>query len=192
MLKLKKSDIYKRLIFCYSLSCFAEWILLPIYAIYVQQIWWDILDASWAMAIFLITSGLITIFIHKIQWSSKQKSILFIGWRFIWLLWICMYMIVDSVVLLFITQVVIAIGNAMANPIFDKELEDNSNTNNSTFKRWLYEGSQDIVNGIAAIVWWIIVTTIGFKSLIILMIIIAWLSFVGIVYYHKILRFTLE
>jgi len=39
-----------------------------------------------------------------------------------------MYIIVDTTIILFFTQVIIAIGNAMANPIFDEELEENTNT----------------------------------------------------------------
>ena len=188
-INIDKKDIYKRLILCYSLSCFAEWILLPIYAIFVQQIWWDILDASRAMAIFLVTSWIMTIVIHHLKRAISHKNILFVWWWFIWLVWISMYIIVDTTIMLFLTQVIIAIGNAMANPIFDEELEENTDTKNKLFKRGLYEGSQDIVNGIAALVGWLIVTFLWFKFMIILMIITATLSFLGIFYYHKVLRY---
>lgn len=188
-INIDKKDIYKRLILCYSLSCFAEWILLPIYAIFVQQIWWDILDASRAMAIFLVTSWIMTIVIHHLRRATNHKGVLFIWWWFIWLVWISMYIIVDTTIILFFTQVIIAIGNAMANPIFDEELEENTNTWNKLFKRGLYEGSQDIVNGIAALIGWLIVTFLWFKFMIILMIITATLSFLGIFYYHKVLKY---
>lgn len=143
--------LYKLLIYAYSCSVFTEGILLPIYAIFVQHIGGDILDASWAMAIFLVTSGLCTILIHRMKWSSKHKQVLLIGGWLIWLIGIIMYLMVSNIITLFITQVVIALGNAMADPVFDEELEENTAKESEIFKRGLYEGSQDIVNGLAAI-----------------------------------------
>jgi len=37
--------------------------------------------------------------------------------------------------MLFITQIFIAVGNAIANPIFDKELADNTDKDNKLFER---------------------------------------------------------
>lgn len=127
--------MYKLLIYAYSCSCFAEGILLPIYAIFVQNIGGDILDASGAMGIFLITCGLATILIHRMKWSSKHKRFLLIGGRLIRLIGIIMYLAVASVGMLFITQIVIGLGNAMANPVFDEELEENTSKESEVFKR---------------------------------------------------------
>lgn len=71
--------MHKLLIYAYSCSVFAEGILLPIYAIFVQDIGGDILDASGAMAIFLITSGICTILIHRLKWADRNRQLLLTG-----------------------------------------------------------------------------------------------------------------
>lgn len=180
----KRLSMYKLLIYTYSCSVFVEWILLPIYAIFVQNIGGDILDASWAMAIFLITSGLCTVLIHRLKWSQKHKNVLLIWGRLVWVIGIALYLTVSSIATLFITQVVIALGNAMADPVFDEELEENTAKWSEVEKWWLYEWSQDIVNWLAAVIGWLAVTYFGFHTLIYLMIVAASASFVGILYYY--------
>jgi hypothetical protein len=48
--------------------------------------------------------------------------------------------------MLFITQILVAMGNAIADPIFDKELADHTDQNNKLFERGLREGMQDIIS----------------------------------------------
>lgn len=191
-MKRKSHHLYNCLIASYNFACFAEGILLPIYAIYVQKIGGDILDASWAIAIFSITSWFGTILLHRLNRSAKHKSWLLIGGRLVRLIGIISYLAVSNIIMLFVTQVLIALGNAMANPVFDEELEENRESANKVYKRWLYEWSQDIVNGVAAIVGGLVVTSLGFRFMIIVMIITASVSFAGILYYqhnkHKHIR----
>jgi hypothetical protein len=76
-------------------------------------------------------------------------------------------------------------GNAIADPIFDKELAEHTDKKNKLFERWLWEWMQDIVNWIAAIIGWIIVTFYWFRSLIAVMIFTATASLCLILYYVK-------
>jgi len=41
--------------------------------------------------------------------------------------------------MLFLTQILVAMGNAIADPIFDKELADHTDKNNKLFERGLWE-----------------------------------------------------
>src|ERR1043166_10007450 len=79
------NTLFRILVTSYSLSTFAEGIILPIYAIFVQQIGGDILDASGAVATFLIVSGVAEIVIHRLKWSQKNRTALMIGG---WLVWV--------------------------------------------------------------------------------------------------------
>jgi hypothetical protein len=77
------------------------------------------------------------------------------------------------------------LGNAIADPIFDEELSNNTDPKNKLFEWWLFEGMQDIINGVAAVLWWVIVVTYWFKSLIFIMIWMATLSLISIIIYVK-------
>lgn len=139
-MKNKINALYKLLLSAYSVSMFSEWVLLPIYAVFVQKIWGDILDASWAMAVFLISQWIFTIIIQRLQWTYKHRTtMMIVGWT-IWLMGIALYLAVSSTRMLFVTQILVAMGNAIADPIFDKELADHTDTSNKLFERGLWEG----------------------------------------------------
>jgi hypothetical protein len=175
--------LYKILISSYSLSTFSEGVILPVYAIFVQKIGGDILNAGQAMGVFLITQGLFTIFIHKFKWTSKQKMFFMVmGW-FIWILGIASYLIISSIYMLFITQILTAIGNAIADPIFEEELAHHTDIKREEFEWGIFEGSKDLVSGLAAIAGGIILSAYNFSALIYLMIGTATISFFMILYY---------
>jgi len=124
---------------------------MPIYAVYVQNIGGDILDASGAMATFLIAQGVFTILIDRLSRTKKHTTTLMVvGW-FIWVCGIAGYLLVSNTWMLFVTQIIIALGNCIADPIFDKELAEHTDKKNNLFERGLREGMQGIVGGIAAI-----------------------------------------
>ncbi|EKD25540.1 MAG: hypothetical protein ACD_80C00027G0009 [uncultured bacterium (gcode 4)] len=184
-MKNKINSLYKLLLSAYGISMFSEWVLLPIYAVFVQKIGGDILDASWAMAVFLISQWIFTIIVQRLKWTYKHHITMMIVWRAIWLIGISLYLAVSSTRMLFLTQILVAMGNAIADPIFDKELADNTDKNNKLFERGLREGMQDIINGIAAIIGWVIAVFLWFKALILFMILAGTISLIIILVYVK-------
>src|ERR1700689_4174307 len=102
---MKTNYLYRVLVSSYAISTFAEGILMPIYAIFVQKIGGDILEASGAIAIFLAINGLATIAIHRVRWSQKHRRLLIVlGW-FLWVVGIGSYLLVSNTVTLFTTQI---------------------------------------------------------------------------------------
>jgi hypothetical protein len=185
-MRMKTSYLYRILVSSYAMSTFAEGILMPIYAVFVQKIGGDILEASGAIAIFLIVNGLATIVIHRIGWSQKHRRTLMVWGWLIWVVGIGSYFIVSNAVTLFTTQVLIALGNAIADPAFDAELDDHIDTRLKSYEWGIFGASQDILNGIAAIAGGIIASVFGFKMLIVCMVFAATLSFALILYYVRI------
>lgn len=184
-MKNKINSLYKLLLSAYSISMFSEWVLLPIYAVFVQKIGWDILDASWAMAVFLISQWVFTIIIQRLKRTQRHHITMMIVGRAIRLMGIALYLAVSSTRMLFITQVLVAMWNAIADPIFDKELADHTDEKNKLFERWLREGMQDIISWIAAILWWLIAVFLWFKMLIAFMILTGTISLIIILVYVK-------
>ena len=177
------NPLYKILISSYTLSTFSEGILMPIYAVFVQKIGGDILDASSAIAVFFITQGIFTMLIHRLKWSDKNRTFLLIaGWA-IWVLGVFSYLFVSSLLILFLAQVLTALGNAMADPIFYRELSDNTDRRHKTFEWGFFEGIQTVFDGLAALVGGLVVTLWGFHFLILAMTIAASFSLITILFY---------
>lgn len=183
---MKLYNFQKLLIMSYGISTFSEGVLMPIYAIFVQDIGGDILEASGAISIFLFVSGLTTILIHRSDWSQRHRIKLMVyGWL-LWVIGIGGYFFIFNIYTLFGIQIVVALGNAIANPAFDAELDDNINKKNKSYSWGIFEGIQDIANSIAAILGGIIASFFGFRVLIAFMFITAVISFFIILYYVKI------
>lgn len=181
---------YKILVFSYGLSTFSEGILLPIYAVYVQKIGGDILDASGAVATFFILQGITEVWIHKRKWRHSHRMQLMIWGWLLWLIGILTYLLVNSVPILFVAQVLTGLGNAIANPAFDAELAEKTDKNISEFEYSVFEGLQDIFQGLSAILGGLVATTFGFGALIFLMAGTATLSFLLILHYQRFNRAT--
>lgn len=185
---MRVNTLYKILITSYSFSIFSEAVILPIYAVFVQGIGGDILDASGAMAIFLITQGVLTILVHRLRWINQHRiPVMIFGWA-IWVLGIAMYLMVSSVVTLFITQIFTAIGSAIADPIFDQELARHTDHTNEEFEWGFFEGSVAVIQGLAALVGGLVVVFFSFEILIYLMIVTATISLCLIIFYYSKIR----
>lgn len=176
---------FKLLVLSYGLSTFSEGIIIPVYAFFVQNIGGGILETTGTVSIFLIVSGITTLFIHKFEWSQKHAlKLLVFGWL-IWLFGIICYFLISNLTTLIIAQVLIAIGNAIANPAFDSELMLHTNKNSKSYEWGIFEASQDIFNGIAAFVAGVVVVIWGFNTLIVIMVLTASISFALIYRYYR-------
>ncbi len=179
----RPNTFYRVLVSSWAMSSFSEGVILPIYAVFVQHVGGDILDAGWAMGIFLITEGIFTTLVHRRKWSPHMRIVLMIlGWA-IWLSGICFYFFISSIWTLFVAQVLAAIGNAVADPVFDAELADHTDKNLKEYEWGVWEGSKAFIDGIAAIIGAFIAATFGFRVLIYVMILTATCSFLMILWY---------
>lgn len=170
------------IISAYAASSFSQGIFTPVYAFFVQKIGGGILEASWAIGAYSIITGLGTILIHKTSWSQKNRlTLLWLGWLF-WLLSIIVYAGMNNIYMMYLSQVLGALGVAMEEPIFNAELSQRASSNLSV--GWaLFGGITEIFAGIAAIAGGVIATVYGFEVLINCMIATALLSFLLIVFY---------
>ncbi len=180
--------LYRLLVLSFTISCFSEGVIVPIYAIFVQKVGGDILDAGVAMGIFLITDGVFTMLIHRIKWNPRQRLNLLVGGWLIWVIGIFSYLLISNIWMLFLSQILTAIGNAVADPVFDQELSDHTDKDLEEFEWGFFEGSKSLIDGAAAIIGASVAAYFGFKNLIYTMIVAATLSFVLIVIYISKLR----
>jgi MFS family permease len=126
--------------------------------------------------------------IHKTRWSEKHRMFMMITGWLIWAVGIGSYLLVSTPGMLFVTQILLALGNAIANPAFDAELAEHVDKKLRNFEWGIYEGSQDVFAGIAAILGGFVATYFGFFALICCMAVSATISTGLIVYYAQIMK----
>ena len=91
----------------------------PIYAIYVEEIGGDLMDASLASGLFALTAGLTTFISGKYSDKIKENELIIILGYTIMGTGFFLYNLVDSIGFLFCVQILIGFGEAIYSPAFD-------------------------------------------------------------------------
>lgn len=157
----------------------------PIYAIFVEKIGGDILDASWAYSTYMITAGIIMYLLSKWEDREKHKEKFIVFGYAIASLGCFMYLFVFDQLTLLITQATLGFSMAILTPSFDavyshyvKEKEEASN--------WgIWEAMSYIITAIAAVIGGYIVNGFGFKTLFIVMFIISLFSTIQSLFLYR-------
>jgi len=146
----------------------AEGLLVPIYAVFVQQIGGSLLDAGGAMAVFAIVSGLLIIIFGKIADKANRELMIFIGFG-IGTAATAGYLLVSTPLHLFIVQLFLGIGAAFSIAAWDGLYVKNLGQGKESSQWGYFDGGYQIVLGVAAIGGAAIATSFGFKTLFIVM-----------------------
>jgi predicted MFS family arabinose efflux permease len=91
----------------------------PIYALFVKDIGGDLLDASFAYAIYALAAGLITLKSGAIADRIKENEMITVLGYVIIAAGYFGYLLVDSVLGLLIVQAIIGLGEAIYSPAWD-------------------------------------------------------------------------
>jgi predicted MFS family arabinose efflux permease len=107
------------LLISYSLIQLAGGMIGPIYALFVEKIGGDLLDASLAYTTYSIATGLAMMVFGALEDKSKDKKILMVlGFALVGAAYFY-YMFVTDMWGLLLAQVAIGVGNAMYTPAHD-------------------------------------------------------------------------
>jgi len=141
----------------------------PIYAIFVEQIVGDILDASWAFFAFTMTSGILMYLLSFWEDKIKHKEWLILA-SYILISFGCLgYYFVYNQVSLLVVQVILGIATAFLSPAYDA-LYSHYVIKKEEASDWgLWESMGYIVGAIAAVIGGYIAAILGFKILFIVM-----------------------
>jgi DHA2 family methylenomycin A resistance protein-like MFS transporter len=151
-------------------------LLGPIYALFVTDIGGDVLNASWAYAVYMASAGVVTYILGKWEdhYNHKEKFI-FVG--YLVLSMGCLsYLFVASQAMLLFTQALLGLGIAIAAPSFDA-LYALHTTKHKEASEWaMWESLNNIVLAVSAVLGGYIVSLYGFDSLFIVMAVLACLG----------------
>lgn len=117
--KLPLNKALKILILTNALILLASSMLGPIYAIFVEEIGGDLLDASLTFAIFSLVSGVTVYISGKYTDKVKREELILVLGYILMGIGFLLYTTVGSVLSLFLVQVVIGLGGAIYSPAFD-------------------------------------------------------------------------
>ncbi len=123
----------------------------PIYAIYVEKIGGNILDAGIAYAIFSIVAGILIIFIGTSKFFEKNlRALIILGYLFMGFTYLG-YLLVKTPVHLFIVQIFLGITNGILEPSWDAVFSAKSSEKQEV-KNWsLWAGWVSIIIGLSAL-----------------------------------------
>ena len=156
MKNLKKTT--KILLFTNSLVLVSAAMVAPIYAIYVEEIWWDLMDASIALWLFALSAWIVTLLSWKYVDKIKNKTLIIVFGYILIGFWFFLYTLVDSIIFLFAVQVLIWIWEAIYSPAFDALYWESLKKWQRWAGWWIWEFTNYLTIAIWAFSWWLIVT----------------------------------
>lgn len=152
-----------------SLVLLAGAMLGPIYALYVEKVGGDLLDASLAGGILALAAG-ITVFLSG-KWSDRVKEnelVVVVGYLAIGVGFL-LYIIVDSIFTLLLVQVLIGLGEAIYSPAFDAVYSRHLEKNKSGTQWGMWESMNYFTYAFGAITGGLVVSYFGFNIMFLLM-----------------------
>jgi predicted MFS family arabinose efflux permease len=139
----------------------------PIYALYVEKIGGDLLDASSTFAFFMITAGFVTYLLAK--WEDKQKhqeKFVIVGYG-IGVLGYLLYLFVSNSYILFFVQIILGLSVALKDPAYDALFSASRKHLALAWGEW--EAVDYLVLGVGALIGGFIAEKFGFQMLLFVM-----------------------
>lgn len=159
----------KILLYASNLWYFSDGLIGPLFAVFAEKVGGDILDISWAWAIYLIISGLAIIVVGNISDKVSKEALMIVGYALNAFLTFA-YIFVSEPHQLFALQAAFGISVALATPTWDALYDKYSGKGNKDGFIWgIADGTPNIVLGFAAIVGGFIVSQYSFTALFLIM-----------------------
>lgn len=152
-----------------SLVLLAGGMIGPIYALFVENIGGDLLDASFAGAAFALAAGVTTFISGKYTDGHDHKEMIVVLGYIVMGAGFFLYTIVDSMFTLLIVQVIIGFGEAIYLPAFDAVYSKHLDHNKEGQQWGAWESMYYFATAIGATAGGYIVVYSGFNPMFILM-----------------------
>jgi len=157
----------------------------PIYALFVEKVGGDLMDASIAGGIFALIAGITTLVSGKYSDRIKQNELIVVLGYTIMGIGFLLYIWVDSIMFLFIVQAIAGLGEAIYSPAFDAVYSKHLDGHKSGTQWGAWESMNYFTAAVGAIIGGGLVTLFGFQILFIVM---AMLCFGSAVYIYHLKR----
>ncbi|MBU0707092.1 MFS transporter [Patescibacteria group bacterium] len=159
-----------------TMVMFSTAMLTPIYAVFVEEIGGDILSASQSWAIFTLVAGVVIFLMGKMEDKVKEQELAISLGYFIIGVGYLGYLMVSSVLSLFIVQIIIGLGFAISSPAFSASFTRHLETGKYASQWGSWESTDYIVTALGALAGGVVATIYGFTSLFVIMAIFCFVS----------------
>ena len=157
----------------------------PIYAIYVDIVGVDLMDASIAGGIFALVAGLTVLVSGKFSdHVNEPKYIVSLGYTIIGFGFL-LYILVNSVWFLFIVQAIIGFGEAIYTPAFDALYSKHLDKNEEATEWGGWEAMRYFTASGGAVIGGLVAMNFGFSPLFVIMCLLCFISAIYIFFLPK-------
>lgn len=158
----------KILLWASNLWMFGAGLLGPLFAVFAEEIGGNVLDITGAWAVYMIITGVLTIFVGKFGDRVGHHKLLLLGY-ILTTVFTFAYLLVETTVGLFIVQGGLGVALALSNPTWAALYDKYSDDTNDGYIWGTAMGHGNIATGIAALLGGVIVTYYSFNALFIVM-----------------------
>lgn len=138
-------------------------------AIFTQKIGGDVLDVSWAWALYLIVTGILIMVIGKMSDEKIAKEKLVVYGYGLNALCTISYLFIRAPWQLFIVQIALGIAAALATPTWNALYSRYEKSRHAGLIWGMSDGQAQLVSGLAIIVSGIILSLFSFTALFVVM-----------------------
>ncbi|MEK9209214.1 MAG: MFS transporter [Patescibacteria group bacterium] len=141
----------------------------PIYALFVEKIGGDLLDASLSFSVFMVTAGVVTLISGKFSDKLKESELVVVWGYIVMGVGFFSYTLVNSLWSLLLVQVLIGLGEAIYNPAFDALYSKHLDGHKAGREWGVWEAMNFLVAALGAIAGGFLATKFGFNAMFITM-----------------------
>lgn len=159
----------RALLWSNALILIAGGMLGPIYALFVEKIGGDLLDASFAGALFALVAGFASLVSGKYADKVRENELIIVAGYVLMSVGFFSYLFVNSVADLFVVQSVIGLGGAVYAPAFDSIYSKHLDGHKSGQQWGAWESMAYFTTAAGSAAGGLVVTWFGFNAMFIAM-----------------------
>lgn len=148
-----------------ALVLLAGFMIGPIYALFVEEIGGDLLDASYTFAVFALVAGITTLVAGHYADRVKENELIVVFGYTVMGVGFLSYMLVHSVWSLLAVQVIIGLGEAIYAPAFDAVYSRHIQRHRSGREWGAWEALRYFAAGLGAVGGGLLVVEFGFNAM---------------------------
>ncbi len=157
----------------------------PIYALFVENIGGDLLDASLTGGFFALAAGVTTLIAGKFADKNKRDELIVASGYLVMGIGFLLYIFVNSIWFLFGVQILIGFAEAFYSPAFDA-LYSKHVTKKKAGREWgAWESMNYFSIAVGAVIGGFIASNFGFNTIFAIMSALCFISAIYIFHLHK-------
>ncbi len=147
----------------------ASYMIGPIYALFVEEIGGDILDASSTAAVLALAAGVTALLAGRFNDRIKQNELIIVFGHAVTGIGFLLYLFADSIWMLFLIQIIIGFAAAVYAPTFDDLYSRHLKHGQAGLEWGTWESAGYFTTAIGAFLGGLIVSYFGFNVLFVVM-----------------------